>query len=72
MDQWPDCAFPGCHRKACLRVESRSCWPHTPGPTKLIEAQQIRRLLLSNLDMDDTHSAGRVKRRLSSRPAVFR
>lgn len=28
---WPDCAVPGCPNQSCLRLNSKYCWPHTPG-----------------------------------------
>ena len=28
---WPDCAVPGCDKRACLRLDSKYCWAHTPG-----------------------------------------
>lgn len=31
LEDWPDCAVRGCRNKCCLRLNSRYCWPHTPG-----------------------------------------
>jgi len=28
---WPWCAVPGCDNKCCLALDSKYCWPHTPG-----------------------------------------
>lgn len=29
---WPRCIIPGCENRACLRLNSRRCYPHTlPG-----------------------------------------
>lgn len=30
-DAWPKCAVPACQNKCCLRLQSKYCWPHTPG-----------------------------------------
>lgn len=30
-DAWPKCAIGPCQNKACIRLHSRYCWPHTPG-----------------------------------------
>jgi hypothetical protein len=30
-ESWPDCAISGCPNKCCLRLNSKYCWPHTPG-----------------------------------------
>ena len=71
MDHWRHCAFPvATARLAC--VESKYCWPHTPGRTKLIEAQQIPRRLLAEPNVDETDGDRRSQRRLGSRPSVFR
>ena len=31
FDAWPKCAVPACQLKCCLRLNSKYCWPHTPG-----------------------------------------
>lgn len=31
FDKWPKCAVPACQNKCCLRLNSKFCWPHTPG-----------------------------------------
>lgn len=31
FDKWPKCAIPACQNKSCLRLNSKFCWPHTPG-----------------------------------------
>lgn len=31
LDEWPNCAVKDCPNKCCLRLQSRYCWPHTPG-----------------------------------------
>lgn len=28
---WPDCAIEGCPNKCCLALDSKFCFPHTPG-----------------------------------------
>ncbi len=28
---WLDCDVPGCTNKACDVIDSKSCFPHTPG-----------------------------------------
>ncbi|MDB5730703.1 MAG: hypothetical protein JWQ03_598 [Variovorax sp.] len=30
-NSWPKCAVPACENKCCLRLNSKYCWPHTPG-----------------------------------------
>lgn len=30
-DKWPKCAVAACENKCCLRLNSKYCWPHTPG-----------------------------------------
>lgn len=27
---WPKCGIPACEAKACIRLRSIYCWPHTP------------------------------------------
>lgn len=29
--KWPKCAISVCENKCCLRLNSKYCWPHTPG-----------------------------------------
>jgi len=31
FDAWPKCAVPACANKCCRSLQSRYCWPHTPG-----------------------------------------
>ena len=31
FDAWPKCAIAPCENKACIRLNSKYCWPHTPG-----------------------------------------
>lgn len=32
-EAWPKCALSSCQNKSCLRLNSKYCWPHTPGST---------------------------------------
>ena len=31
VDRWPDCPVEGCSNKTCRALNSRHCFPHTPG-----------------------------------------
>lgn len=31
FNAWPKCAIEVCTNKACIRLGSKYCWPHTPG-----------------------------------------
>jgi hypothetical protein len=49
LDAWPKCAVPACQNKCCRRLESKYCWPHTPGaPAEA--AENLRETEVNPLD----------------------
>ena len=53
LEDWPNCAEPGCVFKACLALDSHKCFQHTPGERSAKFAEIDRRRVAHASDRRD-------------------